>query len=216
MSNSEEREIRSKRDGGYLRTIIHAETGINIGVERSRKKEVVSAKMIYSRIMRDHNHSLTSIGASIHKDHSTITHYLQNMEDYLSTDKLFLENYKVCKAEFDRVSRDESNREQVFDLSTKISDYVHQIIDIGISLKTKDNLLGSENKRLYSQVDKMEKKMEKMKEERARMAMKISDFNKDKARYGSMFNIIRERTRPGTEAEVLAKLNKFYNGLYYH
>ena len=78
-----------------------------------------------------------------------------------------------------------------------------------VSVKKEAIMLKIENKDLYSKIEKME-------EEREQMEKKMADFNKDIDRVGPMFNMVRNRTRPGTEAEVLAKLNKFYNGLYYH
>ena len=198
MNELAELEMKNRQDYGFLRTIVHAVVGIDVAEATSRTSDIVNAKMIYSKILRDRGHVLRLIGISIHKHHSTVHHYLRNMDNYLNTDKVFLKNYKVCKEEFDKVCQEEN------DMSSKPVEFYSFV-----SVKKEAIMLKIENKDLYSKIEKME-------EEREQMEKKMADFNKDIDRVGPMFNMVRNRTRPGTEAEVLAKLNKFYNGLYYH
>ena len=198
MNELAELEMKNRQDYGFLRTIVHAVVGIDVAEATSRTSDIVNAKMIYSKILRDRGHSLRLIGLPIHKHHATILHYLRNMDNYLNTDKVFLKNYKICKEEFDKVCQEEDNTS-----SEPVEFYSF------VSVKKEAIMLKIENKDLYSKIEKME-------EEREQMEKKMADFNKDIGRVGPMFNMVRERTRPGTETEVLVKLNKFYNGLYYH
>ncbi len=43
---------------------------------------------------------------------------------------------------------------------------------------------------------------------------RLTELEKHKASFESIFKLIEERTRPGTEEHVLKKLNHFFNGVY--
>lgn len=60
--------------------------------------------------------------------------------------------------------------------------------------------LRKENKILYSQVEGLKKEQARSK--------------RDEQRFGTIFETIQNRTHPGSEDEVLSKLNLMYNGLY--
>ena len=198
MNEFAELKMKDRQEFGFLKTIVHAVVGIDVTSVQPKTSDVINAKMIYSKILRDRGHVLRLIGISIHKHHSTVHHYLRNMDNYLNTDEIFLKNYNLCKEEFDKVCQEENN------MSSKPVEFYSFV-----SVKKEASMLKIENKDLYSKIEKME-------EEREQIEKKMADFNKDIGRVGPMFNMVRERTRPGTEAEVLVKLNKFYNGLYYH
>ena len=52
--------------------------GVDIS-SRSRKREIVEARMMYAKLMKRYSkHSLSAIGAPIGRDHSMIIHYTKN------------------------------------------------------------------------------------------------------------------------------------------
>ena len=53
-------------------------SGINIKDNKSRKRPVVEAKQLYSKLMRDSGHTYESIGDTIGLGHATILHHYNN------------------------------------------------------------------------------------------------------------------------------------------
>jgi hypothetical protein len=43
---------------------------------------------------------------------------------------------------------------------------------------------------------------------------RLTELEKHKARFETIFKLVEERTKPGTEDHVLKKLNHFFNGVY--
>jgi len=68
--------------------------------KRVRTSEYVNARMTYAYIMRKLGLSLTQIGKSIGKDHSTIIHYIKSIESYIKTDDELLKKFNNAKKEF--------------------------------------------------------------------------------------------------------------------
>ena len=76
-----------------LKKVIQEITGVDIN-EVSRKREIIEARAIYYKILKqiDKNKTLKSIGASVGKDHATVLHSLNNydmFEQFNPTLKLF-------------------------------------------------------------------------------------------------------------------------------
>lgn len=70
--------------------------------DKSRKKNIVEARMMYAKIMKRHtNMSLTDIGRSIEKDHATIIHYLNNFSWFKKADVNFSSTFDILSEMFD-------------------------------------------------------------------------------------------------------------------
>jgi hypothetical protein len=62
--------------------------------EKSRKRSMVEARMIYAKLMKVYTRtSLSDIGRAIGKDHATIIHYLTNFKWLKKTDQAFSSKY---------------------------------------------------------------------------------------------------------------------------
>lgn len=68
--------------------------------EISRKREIIDARKIYSKILRDRGYSYEVIGKSINKDHATIIHYMSSIDFTLTYDKVMTNKYMFCKDMF--------------------------------------------------------------------------------------------------------------------
>jgi len=79
-----------------LRLIIDKMFNVNI-MRTNRTRNIVDARLIYSKILRDRGHTLSSIAKSLNKDHTTIIHYISQIEHLLKHDSLIAEKYVVCK-----------------------------------------------------------------------------------------------------------------------
>lgn len=65
--------------------------------KKSRMRNLIDARYIYTKILRDRGHTCTAIGKYIGKDHTTIVHYSNKMDALLSRDELLAEKYIKCK-----------------------------------------------------------------------------------------------------------------------
>lgn len=70
----------------------------------SRLQDVVAAKIIYCRILRDCGWTLHGIGETINRNHATIIHYMKRFEGEQSIkfDTEMIINYKKVKNSFNR------------------------------------------------------------------------------------------------------------------
>ena len=78
---------------------------------KNRKRGVVDARKVYSKILRDNGYSYELIGETIEKDHATIIHYVKNIEYLLSYDRTLREKYVACKNVF--IKKRKSIKDQV-------------------------------------------------------------------------------------------------------
>ena len=78
---------------------------------KNRKRGVVDARKVYSKILRDNGYSYELIGETIEKDHATIIHYVKNIEYLLSYDRILREKYVACKNVF--IKKRKSIKDQV-------------------------------------------------------------------------------------------------------
>ncbi len=115
-----------------LKEIVDGVFGVDI-TETNRQRRYVNARMVFSKIARQHFYVFHDIGRFLGRDHATIIHYMRVFDSYCLTDKNLRDNYISCLNCFS----DES-----FDVShIKTTDQLKKEI---ISLKRQNNLLSSE------------------------------------------------------------------------
>jgi len=93
-----------------LKRIVNEAFLVDLDVD-NRKREVVDARKIYSKILRDIGYSYEAIGSTINKNHATIIHYVKNIEHLLSYDQSLYFKYVACKNVF--VEKKESISDQI-------------------------------------------------------------------------------------------------------
>lgn len=59
----------------------------------SRKRELVCARRVVAKILRDNSESLHSIGRVINRDHSTVAYLLKDFDVILKCDEMAREMY---------------------------------------------------------------------------------------------------------------------------
>lgn len=79
------------------KTIDFVETFFGFSIsDKSRKKSVVEARMMYSKLMKRYTKSsLSDIGRAIGKDHATIIHYLKNFMWFKKSDSSFSTKFDI-------------------------------------------------------------------------------------------------------------------------
>jgi hypothetical protein len=105
--------------------------------ENSRRRDVVDAKKVYSKILRDEGYSFESIGHSFDRDHSTVIHYAKSIDSILTYDRDLREKYIACKEIYtekrESIFEDMKNDVDAYVTIVRLNNELHE----AISLKNK-------------------------------------------------------------------------------
>lgn len=90
-----------KEESDSLKEIVDSVFSVDIFSD-NRRRNVIDARHVYSKILREKGYSYESIGSSIKKNHATIIHYVKNIDSILKYDKSLSEKYFTCKLLFSK------------------------------------------------------------------------------------------------------------------
>jgi len=90
-----------KEESDSLKEIVDSVFSVDIFSD-NRRRNVIDARHVYSKILREKGYSYESIGSSIKKNHATIIHYVKNIDSILKYDKSLSERYFTCKLLFSK------------------------------------------------------------------------------------------------------------------
>ena len=76
---------------------------------KSRNRDIVDARKIYAKILREQGYGYEKIAKTINKDHATIIHYLKYIDHILSYDKDLMDKYIACEEAYGRINKYELN-----------------------------------------------------------------------------------------------------------
>jgi len=127
-----------------LKRIVNDVFLVDIEIE-SRKRDVVDARKVYSKILRDSGYSYELIGKTINKNHATIMHYVKNIEHLISYDQILKNKYVDCKNIF------LENKKSILEQVKKDEDIYVTVIRLTNELQE-----ATSNKILYDFVDYIE------------------------------------------------------------
>jgi hypothetical protein len=68
--------------------------------DKMQKREIVDARIIFSKILRERGYTYSSIGRFLRKDHSTIISYMRNVHALLSQVDGLMAKYISCRDAF--------------------------------------------------------------------------------------------------------------------
>ena len=68
--------------------------------DKTRRREIVDARIIFSKILRERGYTLYSIGKYLRKDHSSIVHYMRDVHHLLTQVDGLMAKYTVCRDSF--------------------------------------------------------------------------------------------------------------------
>jgi hypothetical protein len=88
-----------KEEAEVLISIVNSVFSVDI-YEKNRRRDIVDARQIYSKILREKGYGYEAIGSSIKKTHGTIIHYMKNIDSILTYDKNLRDMYMQCKVLF--------------------------------------------------------------------------------------------------------------------
>ncbi len=102
-----------------LRTIIKDVIGVEI-VKRTNKREAVDARRIFSKILSDRGYTRSEVAKYLKKDHTSIVHYMSDVDDMIRYVPNFADQYMACKNYFINSVDKTSDEENKFILSLKL------------------------------------------------------------------------------------------------
>lgn len=82
-----------------LKQIVNEIFSVDIDDKR-RKRTIVDARKVYSKILRDLGYGYENIGKTLGLNHCTIIHYLKNTDDLIKFDAVFKKRYNMCLKKF--------------------------------------------------------------------------------------------------------------------
>ena len=125
-----------------LKEIVNRVFEVDI-MEKTRRREVVEARMVYSRILINiGGHTLSRVAKTINKSHCTIVHYNKNFKYFIKPDERLWEMYLLCAKIFnetDHVANAldlEECRILIFSLENKIKKLTLDISRLNLEHET--------------------------------------------------------------------------------
>lgn len=94
-----EKAVKMAQDMDSLSSIVNRLLDVDIHSKR-RHRNLVEARMIFSKIMYDRGYELTSIGRFLGKNHSTIIHYIKASDYIFMSYPEIHDKYVVCSEVF--------------------------------------------------------------------------------------------------------------------
>jgi len=92
----EEISLKFESDFSSFRNLILTHLGVDV-FSKKRKREIVEARFIYSKLLYEAGYTFKSIGRALGKDHSTVIYYRQQFEDLYITQKEFRMKHNLIK-----------------------------------------------------------------------------------------------------------------------
>lgn len=102
-----------------LRTIIQDVMGVEI-VKRTNKREAVNGRKIFSKILSERGFTRSEIGRYLKKDHSTIVHYMYDVDAMIKHTDGMAEKYVISKTQFLNVVHKTTDEENKYIVSLKL------------------------------------------------------------------------------------------------
>lgn len=93
-----------------LKTVVTDTFKVEI-VKKTNKREAVNARKIFSKILSERGYTRSEIGRYLKKDHSTIVHYMNDVDDMIKYTAGMAEKYLICKELFTNSISETTNEE---------------------------------------------------------------------------------------------------------
>tara|TARA_R100001463_G_scaffold6764_5_gene21942 strand:+ start:1430 stop:1861 length:432 start_codon:yes stop_codon:yes gene_type:complete len=133
-----------------IKKLVEAETGIQDISIKSRKQNLVEARVVFSTLcLRHTNDSYERIAQVIKRDHSTIVHCRKIYNNWVDCPKLYLNNLTLL--------------DTIDNLINEQKDTTEKEIDIITRYRKKNILLTKELQKLKDTINRQEAKIKKLK-----------------------------------------------------
>lgn len=170
-----------------LKTIVNDEFCVDVD-DKTRSRDIVSAKKAFSLVLRDYKQPFSRIGRFLDKNHSTIVHYMDNIDHELKTNVEFRERVKRVGKRFESVM---AHNEFVKPVSREEIEKYMEYAD--------------QNKALKQTIRKLKKAEEELIE-------RLNKATRKDSRIKDLCDMLEQRIPIGKEDEFFNKINRMMNG----
>lgn len=113
------------RNEEALKDIVEEVFDVKI-TERNRRVNLVNARMVFTKIMKDSGHKDGEIAEVLRKDRTTIIHYKQHCDIFMSQDDEMMKKYIECKEKYNALIPQRMPM-RTYDLEKKIINLTNKI-----------------------------------------------------------------------------------------
>ena len=112
-----------------LKTIISMRMDVDI-MRKSRQREIISGRKVFAKILTEQGFTRVEIGKYLRKDHSTIVHYIADVDHMIKYTEGMSEKYLTCRRLFA-----ESIGEKIDDRGTLVGRLKTRIDELNVELE---------------------------------------------------------------------------------
>jgi hypothetical protein len=91
--------MTNKEEMDNLKKVVDNVFNVDI-VKKSNKRELVNARKIFSKILVERAYGISEIGRYLKKHHTTILHYMSDVDAMLKYSPAVFDKYLICKEDF--------------------------------------------------------------------------------------------------------------------
>lgn len=142
-----DQNLKTMNEIESARKVVEMVMGVDI-LKKSRKRQIVEARMVFSLILREKGFTYKTIGRVFGKDHTTIIHYIHNVSKLLDVDELLMKKYLKCRD----VLIVNEHGVNLFSES-KTADEIKRLTIVADVLKKENHLLTKENEELKKELE---------------------------------------------------------------
>lgn len=97
--------------------------------DTTRKRRVVDARRAYAKILKDVGFPYQHIGSTLGKNHATIIHYINSIDDLLKYDSVFRKKFMLAKKNFLKENKDliPSSKDDIYTVAIVLENRLSEI-----------------------------------------------------------------------------------------
>tara|TARA_R100001510_G_C7630810_1_gene189695 strand:+ start:390 stop:1043 length:654 start_codon:yes stop_codon:yes gene_type:complete len=180
-----------------LKLIISDEFNVDVN-KNSRLREVVEGRKAFAYILRKYNVSTTFIGNQIDKDHSTILHYVRNLEHELAYDSIFSEKLRRSEMRFEKIMK-------------KTEPIESQTDEMERDSMLKLYAFADENEGLKQTIKRLKKKVKSLDAKVLSLEGEVTIAKREEERLSPIYEMLKERVKVGKEDRVYNSIRRLLN-----
>lgn len=118
--------MTKKEEMDNLKKVVDTVFNVDI-LKKSNKRELVNARKLFSKILTDRAYGVSEIGRYLKKHHTTIMHYMSDVDNMLKYSPSVFDKYLICKENFSRYTDDNRLESKQFEKNMYIVSLNNQI-----------------------------------------------------------------------------------------
>lgn len=118
--------MTNKEEMDNLKRVVDNVFNVDI-IKKTNKRELVNARKVFSKILVERAYGISEIGRYLKKHHTTILHYMSDVDDMLKYSPSVFDKYLICKEDFLKYTYDNRLEPKQFEENMYIVSLNNQI-----------------------------------------------------------------------------------------